>query len=453
MKVLVVSNGFPPSGAWGTEFYTHQLATGLARRGHTVEVLHPVRDGARARYSIAAHAVDGLVVHELANPGDPWKRFADSYQNRGVEAACARLLDQLAPDVVHFTHLLWGLSVDLPRVAREHGAATVATLTDYGLLCHRGQLFDHRERRCSVPSEAGDCARCVREPAPHDAGAGEVLVRRACVRTLGLLGEFGPLVSAGDIERRRSVIAAALGQLDRWIAPTRTLHATFVRHGLDAERSACLVYGLDESAFRRPARTQPGGAGAADGPLRIGFVGQFLPHKGLAVLFEAVRRLAARLPESIEPWSVEVCGEARQGRGGAYLEALCAPGLPPRTAITGRFEPREAPRVFERLSALVVPSLWGENAPLAVLQARAAGVPVFASDVPGVREVLEPGRHGALFEPGDVEALAELLRALVRGEIARAYEPDPPLGWHAHLAALEHEYDLALGRRAARLSA
>ena len=36
MRVLVVCNGFPPSGQWGTEFYSHQLATGLAGRGVTV---------------------------------------------------------------------------------------------------------------------------------------------------------------------------------------------------------------------------------------------------------------------------------------------------------------------------------------------------------------------------------------------------------------------------------
>ena len=49
MKILIVSNGFPPSGQWGTEFYTHQLATGLLGRGHDVTVLCPERSGSRPR--------------------------------------------------------------------------------------------------------------------------------------------------------------------------------------------------------------------------------------------------------------------------------------------------------------------------------------------------------------------------------------------------------------------
>ena len=52
MKILVVSNGFPPRGQWGTEYYTHQLVSGLVERGHEVAVLHPERDGSRSRYTL-----------------------------------------------------------------------------------------------------------------------------------------------------------------------------------------------------------------------------------------------------------------------------------------------------------------------------------------------------------------------------------------------------------------
>jgi hypothetical protein len=77
-----------------------------------------------------------------------------------------------------------------------------------------------------------------------------------------------------------------------------------------------------------------------------------------------------------------------------------------------------------------------ENAPLTVLQARAAGVPVIASDVPGVREVLEPGVHGTLVPPGDARALAAAMRAMIIGcpEWHPAPPvPDPVLPWAEHL--------------------
>ena len=65
MNVLLVSNGFPPSGQWGTEFYTYQLARGLADRGHAVDVLCPLRDGSRPRYTLQRSTRYGVALHEL----------------------------------------------------------------------------------------------------------------------------------------------------------------------------------------------------------------------------------------------------------------------------------------------------------------------------------------------------------------------------------------------------
>jgi glycogen synthase len=90
--------------------------------------------------------------------------------------------------------------------------------------------------------------------------------------------------------------------------------------------------------------------------------------------------------------------------------------------------------------ALVVPSIWMENAPLTVLQARAAGVPVIASDVSGVREVLDPKRHGALVPPGDVVALADAMRAAILAG-PRRYTPDPVVRYADHLDRIETLYD------------
>ena len=97
---------------------------------------------------------------------------------------------------------------------------------------------------------------------------------------------------------------------------------------------------------------------------------------------------------------------------------------------------RQLARAFasQEVSA-VLASEWHENAPLTVLQARAAGVPVIASDVPGVREILEPGRHGQLFPVGDVETLADHMGAVIRGEFGR-YRPAPLVRWEEHLEAV-----------------
>ncbi|MCH2107007.1 MAG: glycosyltransferase, partial [Planctomycetes bacterium] len=153
-RVLLVSNGFPPEGQWGTEFYTHQLASGLQERGREVALFLPVRDQEAERYTLRRSARLGLDLFELVNCGDPKKGFVDSYQNEGVDEAFARVLREFRPDVVHFNHLLWGLSVGMLRLAKESGALVVSTVTDLGLLCHKGQFFDSELSVCDGPSSS-----------------------------------------------------------------------------------------------------------------------------------------------------------------------------------------------------------------------------------------------------------------------------------------------------------
>lgn len=456
MRVLVVCNGFPPSGQWGTEFYSHQLATGLAARGAEVEVLHPDRSGTRPRYEVTTTRRYGLAVHELSNAGDPRKRFSDSYGNEHVERAFADLVRDRGFDVVHFTHLLWGLSVRLPRVARAHGARTVVTVTDFGLVCHRGQLVDWRQRECAGPSSAEACARCVREPGRWDAGRVGLAWKRAGVRGAALLGEKGFVVGPRDIEARREAIAAAARDVDHWILPTRTTADAVGGLGLPLDRTTRLVYGLDEGAF------DGGGASGSDGsaqgrerdarrrgPVRFAYMSQYMPHKGLRTLVDAARILDTRLPDSVEPWRVDLYGNGSRARHRRYAAACLRDAPRHRVVDHGPFEPLRAPRVLAETDVVLVPSLWRENAPLTVLQARAAGRWLIASDVPGVREVLEDGVHGRLVPPGDARALADAMSAAIRRRAHPAARP--ATRYAAHLDRIESLYRaLCDGPRAPR---
>ena len=426
MKILFVANGFPPSGQWGTEYYTHQLATGLARRGAEVAVLVPSREAGRERYDLRREVRDGVLVVELANTGDPDKAFEDSYSNERVEEVFAGLCDELRPEVVHFTHMLWGLSVGLPRVARLAGARTVATLTDFGLLCHRGQLYDWRLSHCDGPSDRERCAQCVREPGPWDAPPVQRELKRLAVRGAAALGGLGRVVVADDLAARDDCIARAVGHVDHWIFPTRTLARPFLARGWREREHTLLGYGIDEARYRGPrTRSQA---------TRFVYMSQYMPHKGLACLLEAARLLERRAPEAA--WSVELYGNGGRDRARLYARTLVERGLPARVHDRGSFEPLRAPEVLAKTDCVVVPSEWRENAPLTVLQARAAGVPVLASDVEGVREVLEDGRHGRLFPRGDAEALCEAMLAVLRGELDHV-APDPLVTLDEHLDAVE----------------
>jgi len=434
LRVVLVSNGFPPIGHWGTEFYTHQLAVGLQARGHTVTVLCPRRDGTQPRYTLERRVEDGIEVVEVHNAGDPRKRFEDSWRNARIEQVFAELVRERQPQVVHFLHMLWGLSVRLPAVARQAGSATVATLTDYGLLCHRGQFRDWLERDCGGPTSAAECARCVREPGVWDGSPLVVAAKRAAVRTLAAVGGAGVVVTTADLELREREVAVARNQVDRWIAPTQALAAAFLARGWPKERLESLVYGIEEQAFQRPRAAEPS-------VLCFGFIGQFTPHKGAARIFEAVRLLQQDPQVAALPWRVELWGHAFLDRYQRYIDAQRVADVAERVHLMGAFEPRRAPEVMARFDALLVPSQWNENAPLVVLQARAAGVPIVACDVPGVREVAPP--TAVLVPREDAQGLAHALRARILAGPALRESSTPCTTHAAHVTEIERVYQTA----------
>ena len=120
--------------------------------------------------------------------------------------------------------------------------------------------------------------------------------------------------------------------------------------------------------------------------------------------------------------------------------------------VLGPLAPDRVAAELRAAAVAVLPALWWENCPMAVLEAAAQGVPVVASAVGGVPELVDDGTTGLLVPPGDAAALSGALTRLLSdpagaGRLGRA-------GWArvrsrhdpaAHVAALQEVY-----RRVAR---
>jgi len=135
-------------------------------------------------------------------------------------------------------------------------------------------------------------------------------------------------------------------------------------------------------------------------------VGRLRIRKGLDVLLAAMPELLLRHPGA----RLVVAGD---GEHRAALEsAAAALGLGDAVAFLGRVDGGRVRALLPGAAALVVPSLY-EGMPLVVLEAMAAAVPVVASRVSGIPEVVVDGETGWLVPPEDPPALAAALAALL----------------------------------------
>ena len=123
------------------------------------------------------------------------------------------------------------------------------------------------------------------------------------------------------------------------------------------------------------------------------------------MLIEAVRQLPAG------SFALSVHGDTAISP--EYIASLRqrSGGLP--VTFAGPFARERADAVYDQLDVLVVPSIWLENSPLVVHEAFMAGVPVVASRIGGLPDLIQHELNGLLFEPGNVDALATALQALL----------------------------------------
>ena len=416
MNVLHTIHDFVPRHVAGSEIYAFELCRELAARHH-VTVLAAEYDPSRAHGQVTWRVEHGLPVVELVNN---WQcaSFEDTYRSPRIGEQIAHVLDAVQPDVVHIHNLL-NLTFDLPALAKARGMAVVATLHDYTLVCPSGGQRVHRaERHLCGQIDVNRCARCFSESPfttqmSFAAVSSKVIAprfvhsvaREVGKRMPGLTGKVASIATKAatqrttpqEIEKRLTSARGVFDQIDLFVAPSQFLASEFERLGVDPARMQVSDNGFVPLVAMPRARSS--------GPLRVGFVGTLVWHKGVHVLIDAVRRLPSHAYE------VKLFGDLNVGA--AYIAELRAQsaGLP--VQFMGAFDRDRVADVYAGIDVLVVPSLWFENSPLVIHEAFMAGVPVVGASIGGIPELVKEGESGWLYEATSAGDLAAVLGKLI----------------------------------------
>jgi glycosyltransferase involved in cell wall biosynthesis len=329
-------------------------------RGGEDNVFDQERDLLRAN----GHEVIEYVKDNHDLPESRVRVAVDAIWSRSTVREVEALVEAHRPDVLHVHNVTPQISPAIYYAAARRSVPVVQTLHNYRLLCASALLM--REGRV--------CEDCVGKQLAWPA------VKHACYRGDRLASAVAAATT--DVHRR---LGTWRNQVTRYIALCEFARDKLLRAGLPETKVVIKPnFAVDEHA-----------GVALDGPRSGGlFVGRMSVEKGLDVLFEAWRSLSTQL-RIIGPGQADVIEQAR-----SY------PGID----VVGFVDKAHLPAEMRRSAFIVLPSIVYEGFPMVVAEAYAAGLPIIASRLGALGELVEDGSTGLHFTPGDGHDLAEKVR-------------------------------------------
>lgn len=345
MKILLVHNSYQEAG--GEDVVFHQEGQLLRWAGHQVIEYRRSNDEIE-KYS-AIRRLD-LIRSTI------WA--SDSRSTLG------RLLEAERPDLVHVHNTFPLISPSIYSVCQERRIAVVQTLHNYRLLCPAANFF-----RDGKPCE--DCLH-------HGLWQG---VAHACYRNSRMATAAAALMLT--VHRQKKTWEK---MVDLYVALSAFARGKFIEGGLPADK---IVVKPNFLSFDPGCRKVPGAHAL--------FVGRLSPEKGLPTLLKAWSRLGQPVP-------LRIVGDSPSQ---PEMKALAASFGSPDIQFMGRLPREQAIAEIKRARFLIFPSEVYETFGLSIIEAFACGVPVIASNLGAMQEIVEAGQTGLLFRAGDAEDLAQ----------------------------------------------
>jgi glycosyltransferase involved in cell wall biosynthesis len=364
-RVLICTNAYPPNFIGGAELVAHYQARALRSLGHDVAVFAGNLNAHAPRHSMRKKSYEGMPVYRVVLHSKDYSSDFINFSNTRVEELFDSALREFAPDVVHF-HNIVGLSVGLLEVAKRNRLHTILTVHDHWGFCFKNTLIKSEGEICTDTTKCEQCMAFI----PDD---GE---RRIPIRM------------------RKDFITMQLEKVDDFISPSAYLAQSYCDAAIGKGRFHVVSNGIDVDRFSSSARI------SCDGVLRLTYIGYLGRHKGVQVIIDALEYLPATVSLNFT-----IVGEGPERE--TLKRRVRAMGWDGKVNFRGRIPNSRIGEIFRETDVFILPSIWPENQPVSITEAMAARIPVIASRIGGISELVDDGVTGLLFDAGDARQLAQ----------------------------------------------
>ena len=371
MRILFLSNFFPPARPGGYTQWCHEVAERLAERGHTIGVLTSCYELAKAPageqniYRLL-HLEGDLAYYQPAHFFTRWKK-----QHRENLVFLEQTVRDFAPDLI-FVWGMWALSKALPALAEELlPGRVVYYLSDYWL-----SAMDMHTKYWASPAQRGPMQIPKR-----------VLSKMAMSM---IAKEAGPKL-----------------KLEQVICVSARVRDLLVEAGLPIQHARIIHGGTDEERFLEVRQRD-----YRSGHLKLLYAGQLVPHKGVHTAIQAMARLVNQ--RSQDQITLTLVGSGHPEYE-AFLRGLVQKErLQDFVTFHQPVSKDKMPALLQQFDILIFPSIYEEPLARVTQEAMAAGLVVVGTTTGGTKEILREEETGLTFAPEDAEGLADQITRLIQ---------------------------------------
>lgn len=382
MRVLILSNFFPPYARGGYEQWCAEVALALRDRGHEIEVITSYEPNESSEYN---KSYRGLPVHRILNlEAQGEGLWATAYQfflrrkrlERESQDQVKEVVEQMRPDVA-FIWGMWNVPRSIPVLVENLLFGRVAYyLCDYWLALPSG----YKQYWLTPSGRRG--TKLIKQMAANLA-----------LRVLD--NEEVPIPRLDNIYCVSESLCEKILETGVVMGKVRVIHG-----GTNVEEFST----GDTSLIVRDTNQ----------PLTLLYAGRLTPEKGVHTTLDAIEQLKA------ENLTLTICGDDRSAYAKNLRMLVQSKGLAERVFFMGSIPREEMPNIMAQHKVLLFPSVWEEPFARTVLEGMAAGLVVIGTMTGGTKEILKEDETGLVFPPEDAEKLAsQISRLLADNQLMR----------------------------------